>query len=91
MEPLVSRNPFTNVISSVYEQHSSKEVEEIIVDAHEQFTQWASIRHSDRCQKLAKLADALETHKAALALMITHEMGKPVREAEAEISKCALL
>ena len=91
MEPLVSRNPFTNVISSVYEQHSSKEVEEIIVDAHEQFTQWASIRHSDRCQKLAKLADALETHKTTLALLITHEMGKPVREAEAEISKCALL
>lgn len=91
MKPLVSRNPFTNAVVSVNEQHSSIELKNSIENAHRQFIQWASTHHNDRCQKLTQLSEALEANKTALSLLITSEMGKPVREAEAEISKCALL
>lgn len=91
MKPLISRNPFTNILLSEYEQYSPEEVQNIIEKAHRQFTVWAHFKHEERCKKVGQLADALEANKKTLTLLITNEMGKPLREAEAEINKCILL
>lgn len=38
---------------------------------------------------LLRLAEQVETNRAHLAVLATEEMGKPIRQAEAEIDKCA--
>ncbi len=54
-------------------------------------TPWAETRIEERCALLARLAVRLREDRAALAALITREMGKLIGEAEAEIDKCALL
>ncbi len=52
---------------------------------------WAALPLSQRCQSLRDVAAVLRQQRVALASLITLEMGKLRREAEAEIDKCALV
>ena len=52
--------------------------------------QWASQSVSERAQLIQALANQLRAQKANLSRLISKEMGKLLREAEAEVEKCAL-
>ena len=51
---------------------------------------WSATPLSERCDLMQRAAQQLRQDKAALAAMITREMGKLISEAEAEVEKCAL-
>jgi len=51
---------------------------------------WSATPLSERCDLMQRAAHQLRQDKAALAAMITREMGKLISEAEAEVEKCAL-
>lgn len=52
-------------------------------------TEWASVPVAERARIMAKVAERLLHKKDSLALLITAEMGKVLRESMAEISKSA--
>ena len=49
---------------------------------------WSRQAIKDRCVPVQQLISSLEKHKKQLAELMTQEMGKPIRQSEAEISKC---
>jgi len=48
---------------------------------------WRARPIAERCKRLIELADALQRQKRALAEAMTEEMGKPIRQAQAEVEK----
>jgi succinate-semialdehyde dehydrogenase/glutarate-semialdehyde dehydrogenase len=53
----------------------------------EAYNKWKKLSIAERGTQLKKVADLLEKRKEQYALLITTEMGKPLREAEYEITK----
>jgi succinate-semialdehyde dehydrogenase/glutarate-semialdehyde dehydrogenase len=51
---------------------------------------WAATPVTERCEMMRRAAAVLRGHAEDFARMMTLEMGKPIREARAEIEKCAL-
>ena len=50
----------------------------------------AHVPVAERAGRMFRAAEILQTDRAALARLITEEMGKPIAAAEAEIEKCAV-
>ena len=50
---------------------------------------WQKTSLTDRQKHLSQVANLLRERKDALALMMTQEMGKLIKESEAEVEKCA--
>ena len=87
-----SINPATGQSLATFETWPDDQVTAAVEDAGLTWTQWAQeVPLSDRCGLLERLADVLHEDRAALAELITLEMGKRYAEALAEIDKCAQL
>ncbi len=86
-----SINPFSNTLIAEFQTHNQDEVSQIIHEMNASFVQWKDTSIQERCKFVGKLGTLLESQKTELAMLITNEMGKPIREATAEIEKCALL
>ena len=86
---LKSINPYTNRIIGEYEEYPQKKLEEILNNSSSAFTKWKRTGFSYRRSLMNKVADILNNNITDLSLVITLEMGKPVRESRAEIEKCA--
>src|SRR5262245_16356246 len=65
------------------------QIEEVVAKADESFQSFRKLSVHRRAQLLADLGVTLRKNKAQLAKIISTEMGKIFREAEAEIEKCA--
>ena len=50
---------------------------------------WADTAYAVRCDLMRRAATVLRGHRGDFSRMMTLEMGKPIREARAEIEKCA--
>ena len=86
---LDSINPANGQSIKAYPTHSDAEVKEAIDKAVTAFEDW---RHSDPYHRTAcmkKAANILRNNKQQYALLISREMGKPVKQAIAEIEKSA--
>jgi len=84
-----SINPATGDILREYKLHSPAQVREAIEAAHRCFLQWRETTLGERSQWLLKVADTLLAKKNDYASLMAQEMGKPLKEAIAEIEKCA--
>lgn len=73
-----------------YAEHSAKQVEEILTQTHQAFSEWKSTSQNQRTAAISALAAALRKEKAALARLMTLEMGKPTTQSYAEVEKCAM-
>ncbi len=91
MEKLLSINPFTQELIAVYDQDESFAVREKIYNSYQSFLKWHELPAADRCQFASNLSKVLRDEKEGLAKLITIEMGKPIKEAIAEIEKCIWL
>jgi succinate-semialdehyde dehydrogenase / glutarate-semialdehyde dehydrogenase len=89
MGTLVSTSPSTGEPVGSWSTHSAAEVEQAVRAAHAAFTTWRTADWSRRTALLEAVADQLTTRREDLAALMTDEMGKPVREALAEVDKCA--
>ncbi|MFC2129644.1 NAD-dependent succinate-semialdehyde dehydrogenase [Bacteroidota bacterium] len=89
MNQLKSINPYTlSEISSVNEL-TKKEIGEILGRSEGTFSEYKLTSFEYRKERMEALAKLLETGAGIYGPLITSEMGKPLREAEAEVKKCA--
>ncbi|TYB44347.1 aldehyde dehydrogenase family protein [Actinomadura chibensis] len=81
-------DPSTGAELDFYPYMTSKDVDRIIGAAFA--SRWGRSSVEDRIAAIRRLGDILAARRDALATLITLEMGKPVRQARAEIDKCVL-
>jgi succinate-semialdehyde dehydrogenase/glutarate-semialdehyde dehydrogenase len=84
-----SINPFTGQVTEVFEEFSEATIQKIITNSVFAFEKWKKTDFSFRQSLLRKTASILIDNIKELSLNITNEMGKPIKESEAEIEKCA--
>src|SRR5262249_26633004 len=84
-----SVNPTTGETLSDYREHSEDEVERRLLHAVGAAAHWRSASFAERAILLRSLADTLRDRRDPLATLAVLEMGKPIRQAEAEVEKCA--
>lgn len=86
---MFSINPVDNKVVKKFSTMRDAAVEECVKNAVREFDLWRHTPVVSRCRHLKATAEALLAEKKAYADIITLEMGKPTREAVAEIEKCA--
>ncbi|HXH18863.1 MAG TPA: NAD-dependent succinate-semialdehyde dehydrogenase [Chitinophagales bacterium] len=84
-------NPFDNKVVKKFRELRDQEVDECIRNAVLEFEAWKNMPVASRSRYLKSVAEILQAEKKHYASIITLEMGKPVRQAIAEIEKCALV
>jgi succinate-semialdehyde dehydrogenase/glutarate-semialdehyde dehydrogenase len=82
-------NPTTEGIIEQHEIDSPEVVDRKLDRARKAFLTWRDVPIEQRAEGVRALGAALRANKAALAGMITTEMGKPIADAEAEVEKSA--
>lgn len=82
-------NPATEETLRKYEKMGKSELEKIVDDAVEAQKQWRKTTFDERSGLLHDVADQLKKSSDQYSELMTREMGKPIRQAEAEIQKCS--
>ncbi len=86
---MLTINPATGRPLQRYDPMSPEAVEARLARAEAAFARHHASTYADRARKLQRVADLLEARTRPLAEGMTREMGKPIRQAEAEVTKCA--
>lgn len=86
---LKSINPFTGALIKEYRELSENEIDAKLNLATNTFSSWKAIGFDERSTLMKKVAQLLDHNKHEYAKTISLEMGKPVRDAVAEVEKCA--
>jgi succinate-semialdehyde dehydrogenase/glutarate-semialdehyde dehydrogenase len=86
---LQSVNPYTNEVIRSFEEISDKEIYTILSESARAFETWKRTGFDYRSELIQKVAGLLRSNISELAKTITAEMGKPIKESEAEVEKCA--
>jgi len=87
--PHTSLNPATNQVIQTYTSWNNSQLEQALEKTHSAQPAWAQTTFSQRTEMLRKAAMQLRAQHDRYAALITQEMGKPLREARAEVEKCA--
>src|SRR5437870_7737047 len=82
-------NPTTEKALATYPILTAPQVRAKVGAAREAFRSWSRLDPKERAAYLLRFAEVLRKHKDAYAETMTHEMGKVIREAIAEVEKCA--
>ena len=85
----LSVNPANGETLATYTWATAAEVEQAIALADRGFRQWRNESVTHRAQKLRDLATALRARAQEMAQMMSREMGKPILQARAEVTKSA--
>jgi len=84
-----SVNPATEEQVDSYDPHGPDEVETRIGRSVRAFTVQKRRSFEDRAHRLRQAAELLEDRAQEIGALMTREMGKPIRQAQAEAEKCA--
>lgn len=84
-----STNPATGEVVAAYPYLDDKGVADVLSSAAAGFAQWSDTTPEARAEVFRRLAELLRRDTNTLAATITAEMGKPVTQARAEVTKCA--
>lgn len=88
---VTSINPATGEELQSFTPLASGNLDAAIERADDRFQAWRLTSFTERSRLMHKAADILENRKDAYARTMVLEMGKPLREALAEVEKCALV
>ena len=91
MSTTTSVNPYTGEILKTYQNHSTREVKEILKAADIQFEEWRKTSFSERKKLILAVAEDLKANKREYAETITLEIGKPITQSILEVEKCVLV
>jgi succinate-semialdehyde dehydrogenase/glutarate-semialdehyde dehydrogenase len=86
-----SVNPCNNKEYATYDFENWGEVKNKIDLAAQAFAQWRKTSFEDRKTIFLKIADLLEAREQTYAQIISEEMGKPISQSKAEVTKSALV
>nr|MBS0020316.1 NAD-dependent succinate-semialdehyde dehydrogenase [Gammaproteobacteria bacterium] len=89
MNLLQSINPATGEKINARETWQAAELDAVVTQTSDVAPQWAAMPIAERCELLRRTAGRLRERNKKLARVITLEMGKLLKESEAEIEKCA--
>lgn len=84
-------NPFSLEQLGAYPALDSPDISQKLESATVAWQSWRRTSLDERIAVVRKLAALLVDRKERYAVLITHEMGKPIRESRIEIQKCATL
>jgi len=90
MNTFRSINPYTQETIAEYAAHTEAEIEQLLAWGQQTFRQARQIPLQQRCDQMLKLAAFLKEQADEHAAIITREMGKTLKEAKAEVLKCAV-
>jgi len=82
-------NPATGQPLATHPIASGAQVRAAVEKARVAFRTWSRLAPTDRAAYLSHLAEILRKHRDDYARTMTLEMGKVIREANAEVDKCA--
>lgn len=82
-------NPATGEVIKIYETMNDEEVKHAIQASHETFLSWREVPFFQRAEKMKEAAEILRENVDEYAELMTLEMGKTIKEARAEVNKCA--
>ena len=82
-------NPWTGQVDYRYDYQDAAAVEATLARSLAAFPAWSALSLDDRAGCLRKVAGQLRDNKERIARIMSAEMGKLHREAQAEIEKCA--
>ena len=88
---LKSINPSTGQKIETYKEFSNDEIQKILEDVHSTQMNWKQTSLEFRLDCLNEMVGVLEDGKREFALLMAHEMGKPITQAEGEVEKCIWL
>ena len=84
-----SRNPATGEFIAHYPFQTERETEATLAETHAAFLGWRGVPLATRVEVVERLAEILKRDVDRFAGLITDEMGKTLKEARAEVLKCA--
>jgi succinate-semialdehyde dehydrogenase/glutarate-semialdehyde dehydrogenase len=87
--PHISLNPSTHKVLSTFESWGDARLIEALKATHAAQTAWRESPFANRTQILHNTATILNERCEQYATLISREMGKPIKEARAEVLKCA--
>lgn len=87
--PLISTNPATGQIIKEWSELNATEVQTKLAAADVAFKNWRIKNFAERAELLKKVALVLRDNAHKYGLIATQEMGKPIKEAQSEVEKCA--
>ena len=87
--PFVSTNPNNNQVAQVYASPDIAHLGQTLEMVRRTQQTWAQIAFAQRAEILRNVGARLQAQRDRYARLITQEMGKPLREARAEVEKCA--
>src|SRR5438876_593115 len=82
-------NPATGKALANYPILTAQQVRTKVEGARDAFRSWSRLDPKERAAYLLRFVEVLRKHKEAYAETMTLEMGKVIREAIAEVEKCA--
>lgn len=85
----IATNPTTGQEIHRYEALEDKDLDKVLNQANTAFKAWRRSSFTERAALLNRVADLMEQDEERLARLMTVEMGKPIREARAEVKKSA--
>ncbi|WP_299759364.1 NAD-dependent succinate-semialdehyde dehydrogenase [uncultured Pontibacter sp.] len=83
-------NPATGEVVKTFTPHTPEEVNQKIEAAEIAFQGWRDTSFVERAKHMNKQADIMEEEAEKYGRIISLEMGKPLKDAVAEVKKCAL-
>ncbi|MBC9727219.1 NADP-dependent succinic semialdehyde dehydrogenase [Streptomyces sp. TRM68367] len=87
--PIATVNPANGETVRTYEAMGEEEIERRLQLAEATFRTYRTTSFDERARLLRRAAELLDEDTEDVARMMTTEMGKPVRQARAEATKCA--
>ena len=87
--PIATLNPTTGRTEKRFDEFSDAEIDDRVGRAASAFSSYRSTSFSQRARWLEAAAGTLESEAGAIARVVTTEMGKTLRAAQAEVRKCA--
>ncbi|HEX3796765.1 MAG TPA: NAD-dependent succinate-semialdehyde dehydrogenase [Acidimicrobiales bacterium] len=88
--PFATINPTTGETEMTFPTHTPAEVDARLQRAVDTFADYRQTSFAQRAQYLMATADIYDQEADAIARMVTTEMGKSIRAAQAETAKCAM-
>ena len=86
---IYSINPASESVNKEYDYMSSETIMELLDQSQNAFEEWRKVDLKEKCDLFKKVATVLRNDKQRYAELMVKEMGKPIKQAIAEVEKCA--
>ncbi len=91
MTTITTTNPATGDNIQTYDIMSEQEATARLEACHAAFLQWRELTHQERAPYLKKIAEKLGDNAKELAILMTNETGKLIKDGYLEIKICAAI